>query len=248
MIIALLLGSLLALVVVTVLTRRRPQATPPDLDAYLARWRVAHDGYDASATRFVRGWLTLVHRVARPLAATGVQPDVVTWWTLWVGLLVVALAGSGGAWGLAAAGLLILSGLGDALDGAVATMTGRETAWGYVLDSLVDRVNDVLYLVAAWRAGAPAWLAVSCGVAFGLLEYLRARAGNAGADHTATITVGERPQRIICCAIAVGLAALLPARAADVTRHALLVLLVLSVAGLGQLAIAIHRQLRTGRG
>jgi len=91
--------------------------------------------------------------------------------------------------------------------------------------------------------GAPAWLAVASGVTFGLLEYLRARAGNAGARHVDVITVGERPQRIICCAIAVGLAGIAPARAGLFGALSLGVLLALSATGLLQLAIAVRRQL-----
>lgn len=237
---------LLVLIVTTVGTRRRPTSPVPGFDGYLARWSAAHDGYDAASTRFLRAWLALVHRLARPFATAGVLPDVLTAWTIWFALVVVALTAHGGGWAVVAAALLVASGLGDALDGAVAVITGRETAWGYVLDSVVDRINDVLYLVAAWIAGAPAWLAVASGTAFGLLEYLRARAANAGADHAAVITVGERPQRIVCCALAVGLSGMLPARAGDVAGQSLIVLLVLSVAGLVQLAVAVYRQLRAG--
>lgn len=244
MVIAALGCLFVVLTVVTLVTRRRPTSPVPDFSDYLERWSAAHDGYDAASTRFVRGWLALVHRLARPFAQAGVLPDVLTAWTLWSALVVVALTARGGGWAVTAAVLLIASGLGDAFDGAVAVLTGRETAWGYVLDSVVDRVNDALYLVAAWIAGAPGWLAVAGGTAFGLLEYLRARAGNAGADHAAVITVGERPQRIICCAIAVGLSGLLPARAGDVAGYSVTVLLVLSVVGVAQLTVAVYRQLR----
>lgn len=243
----------------TVLTRRPMAAQAPELDEYLTRWSAAHDGYDAAGTRLLRGWLTVVHRVARPVAAAGVAPDVVTLWTVWVSLAVIAMTLSGGWWRIAAAVVVLVGGLGDALDGAVAVLADRASAWGYVLDSLVDRINDGLYLVAAWIAGAPGWLAVSCGAALGLLEYLRARAGNAGADHTSTITVGERPQRIICCAIAVGLSGIAEVSGASAApagsgaaggpgatfaMQSLLVLLALTVAGLVQLTVAVYRQLR----
>jgi CDP-diacylglycerol--glycerol-3-phosphate 3-phosphatidyltransferase len=248
MMIAVLGVLFVALVVVTVVTRRRPTAPVPDLADYLVRWSAAHDGYDAASTRFVRGWLAAVHRLARPVARAGVLPDVLTAWTAWCALVVVVLTARGGGWAVAAGALLVASGLGDALDGAVAVLTDRVTAWGYVLDSAVDRINDVLYLVAAWIAGAPAWMAVACGTAFGLLEYVRARAGNAGPGATTVVTVGERPQRIICCAIAVGLAGMVPARATDVAGHSLTVLLVLSVAGLAQLTVAVFRQLQKRHG
>jgi len=237
-------GALLAvLLAVTARTARRPDAPVPDFDCYLRRWSAVHDGYDAAATRLLRGWLAIMYRLGRPLAAAGVQPNVLTFWTLWLGLVVVTLADRGGGLAVAAAGLLVLSGVGDGLDGAVAVLTDRASAWGYVLDSVVDRINDVLYLIAAWVVGAPAWLAVASGVTFGLLEYLRARAGNAGAHHVDVITVGERPQRIICCAIAVGLAGIAPARAGLFGALSLGVLLALSATGLLQLAIAVRRQL-----
>lgn len=244
MLAAALLLSLALLAVVTVATRRPPAHALPDFDAYLQRWSAAHDGYDARPTRVLRGWLHLMYRGARPLAATGVLPDVLTGWAVWLALAAVAAAAHGTLWLLLAAVLIVASGFGDGLDGAVAVLTDRATAWGYVLDSLADRVTEVLFLVAAWVAGAPAWLVVTTGIAVGLLEYLRARAGNAGAVHVAVITVGERPQRVICCAIAVGLAGLVPTRASAAAGWSVAILLALTMVGLAQLTLAVRRMLR----
>lgn len=243
MVVSLLVLALVVLAAATVRTRRPPTGPVPDIDGYLRRWTATHDGYDAAATRVLRRWLGAVHRLARPVALFGMQPDVVTLWTIWLALAAVVLAEAGGWWAVAGGVVLVVSGLGDALDGAVAVLAGRASAWGYVLDSVADRINDALFLVAAWIVGAPAWLAVGCGVAFSLLEYLRARAGNAGVGHVVVITVGERPQRVICCAIAVGLSGWDPGRATLFAGLSLGVLLVLSVAGLVQLGIAVHRQL-----
>lgn len=238
------LVSLGLMVGVTAVTRRRPRQPLPDLDAYLQRWSAGHDGYDARATRLLRSWLALIHRAARPIAAAGVLPDVLTAWTIWLALVVVALAAAGGLWALLGALLLVGSGVGDALDGAVAVLTDRATAWGYVLDSVADRVTEALFLTAAWVAGAPTWLAVSTGAGVWLLEYLRARAGNAGAGHVDAITVGERPQRVICCAIAVGMAGVLPARAEAMAGWSIAILLGLTLIGVAQLAVAVRRMLR----
>jgi hypothetical protein len=57
MVVGLLLLALLALVAVTLTTRRPPAAPVPELDGYLRRWRATHDGYDVTATRLLRGWL-----------------------------------------------------------------------------------------------------------------------------------------------------------------------------------------------
>lgn len=243
MIVAALVVSIGLMAAVTVLTRRPPARAIPDLDGYLERWSAAHDGYDARPTRVLRRWLQLMHTAAGPLARFGVLPDVLTAWAVWLALAVVALAAAGGVWAVLGGLLLGVAGFGDGLDGAVAVLTDRATRWGYVLDSVADRVTDALFLTAAWAAGAPAWLAVVTGVAAFLLEYLRARAGNVGADHVGTITLGERPQRIICCAIAVGLAGLVPTRAAVLAGASVAILLVLSLLGLGQLTWAVRRQL-----
>jgi len=244
MYVAALVVSIAVMVVVTVLSRRPPVEPVPDLDAYLDRWSATHEGYDARPTRLLRGWLTLMHATARPLAAAGVLPDVLTAWAVWLALGVVALAGLGSWWAVAGAFLLVLSGFGDGLDGAVAVLTDRATRWGYVLDSVADRLTDALFLTAAWAAGAPAWLAVATGVAVFQLEYLRARAGNAGADPAAVITVGERPSRVICCAIAVGLAGSVPDRAVQFAGWSIAILLVLTLLGIAQLVVALRRDLR----
>ncbi len=231
------------MVVVTVVTRRPPARALPDFDTYLNRWSDVHEGYDARPTRVLRGWLTLMYRTARPIAVAGVLPDVLTAWAVWLALAVVALAAMGGLWALLGALLLVASGFGDGLDGAVAVLTDRASSWGYVLDSVADRITDGLFLVAAWAAGAPAWLTVVTGAAVALIEYLRARAGNAGATHVEVITVGERPQRIICCALAVGLAGLAPDRAIVLAGWSIAVLLALTVIGLAQLTLAVRRML-----
>lgn len=244
MYVAALVVSIAVMVAVTVLSRKPPLEPLPDLDTYLDRWSATHEGYDARPTRLLRGWLTLMHAAARPLAAAGVLPDVLTAWAVWLALGVVALAGLGGVWAVAGAVLLVVSGFGDGLDGAVAVLTDRATRWGYVLDSVADRLTDALYLTAAWAVGAPVWLAVVTGVGVFQLEYLRARAGNAGANPAAVITVGERPSRVICCAIALALAGSVPDRAAQLAGLSVAVLLVLTLVGIAQLVVAVRRELR----
>jgi hypothetical protein len=40
----------------------------------------------------------------------------------------------------------VLSNLGDPLDGCLAALTDRATGFGYVLDSVVDRINEGIHL------------------------------------------------------------------------------------------------------
>ena len=97
---------------------------------------------------------------------------------------------------VAGAVLVLLAGLADTLDGAVAVLSGRTTRLGYVLDSVADRVGEAAWLTAFWLAGAPGWLVVAAGAVSWLHEYARARATAAGMREIGVVTVGERPTRV----------------------------------------------------
>lgn len=235
-------ASALVLLVATA-ARRRPVATVPDRATYFATWSVLHGGLDATRTTLVRGWLTVVYRLARPLARAGVAPVLLTAWGVVAGTLAVALADLGGRWPLAAAAVVVVSGLLDGVDGAVAVLTDRATRLGYVLDSVADRVVDGLYLAALWRLGAPAGACVAAGAALGLLEYTRARAGSAGMREIGVVTVGERPTRLIVTVLALGCAGAYAGRLATLAGLGAWATFVVSVAGLAQLLVAVRRRL-----
>lgn len=191
-----------------------------------AEWSALHGGLEP--TPAVRRYLAVTHRLAAPVARTGVHPDVLTLLSLAVASTVLVLP----AW--AAALAVVLSALLDALDGAVAVQQGRPTRWGYVLDSLVDRLCDGLFLAALVLAGAPSALAVGCGGLVLMLEYTRARAGNAGGSEVVVLTVGERPVRVVLSVLGLLLA---------VPSAALWVLTAAAAVGLVQLLVAVRRQL-----
>jgi len=232
------------LVVLAAATARRPSHVVPDRDGYFTRWSALHGGYDPrTGSTFLRGWLTLVHAIGRPLARRGVQPDVVTLASLWLAGLVLVLAQAGEPPGPAAGWVLVASGLLDSLDGCVAVLSGRTTRWGYVLDSVVDRASDAGYLLAAVAVGCPVELAVGLGFAFFTMEYLRARAGNAGGDGVGRITMAERPTRVIVLALTLAGSGVLPNRADVLSLVGPSVLLAMTVVATGQLGVAVRRQL-----
>ena len=134
------------------------------------------------------GWLRLVWTLARPLAAAGVSPDVVT--------AGGALAAVGAVFAPAGArGPLLVSGaVADGLDGAVAVLADRNSTYGAALDHAADRVADTAAAAVLVRSGAP-WGVVAPGWAMSvLLELVRGRA-------TPVVTVGERPSRVVCAAL-----------------------------------------------
>jgi phosphatidylglycerophosphate synthase len=166
-------------------------------ESYFGKWSQLHGHVDPSDNRLVYGWLVVMHTLARPLARAGWSPNAVTTLGLLVALLAVAACAAAGAWLWAAAILIFSAGIVDGLDGAIAVMTGKTSAWGYVWDSLADRLADVALIVCLWLLGAPVWLCVVIGVLTYSLEYTRARAVSAGMNEVGVISVWERPSRVL---------------------------------------------------
>ncbi|MCK9928530.1 CDP-alcohol phosphatidyltransferase family protein [Frankia sp. Mgl5] len=221
----------------------------PDRDTYLVEWAALHGGYDPrSGARMIRIWLDLVYRLARPLAAAGVSPGAVTAATVAATTPVIPAAWAGGRWVLVCPLVVVAGGLLDNLDGAVAVLRARVTSWGYVLDSAADRVCDACHLLALWLVGAPVALVVSAGGAMMMLEYVRARAAGAGHGEIGTVTVGERPTRIILAAVGLALAGAVPAHAAAVATVAAAATLVVCVVGLVQYLVSVRSALSSGGG
>ncbi len=158
---------------------------------------------------FVGGWLKASAAVARPLVRAGVSPNVVTLAALVAGVAALPLASIDGWPGPAAACVaVVISGLLDSLDGAVAIQAGRATKVGFLLDSVLDRLADAAFPAAlAIVAGAGAWVAVGAVAACWWLEYIRARASLADASPGTRqlITPGERPTRIVLTAVGLGI-------------------------------------------
>lgn len=213
----------------------------PDRDAYFQRWSDLHLGYDPRRAFWPRNWLTLTYYCARPLARIGVGPNLITITGGLVSGLIPLLVWRGGGWVWLAVAAVVGSGLLDNIDGAVAVLTDRATAFGYVLDSVVDRISDGCYLLALWLLGAPAWLCVLGGAVTMLQEYVRARAGNAGLGELAVVTVAERPTRVIITAMCLAAALAVPAHVELVGTLAAAVWLGLGTVGLGQLTWALRR-------
>lgn len=210
-------------------------------DDYLAAWSRWHGGADTERP-VVRGWLSLAYALARPLA--GIPPILATALGLGVAASAVVPSAAGGPW-LMAAGILVgLSGLLDSLDGALAIGTGRASRRGFVLDSVVDRLTEAAYAGALWAAGAPGWLAVVFGALCWLPDYLRARAGQAGVRETGSLSVWERPTRVILTGLTLGGAGVVSGPAADaVVTAGTAAGALLGVVGVAQLGVSLRRML-----
>jgi len=122
-----------------------------------------------------------------------------------IGFLITVIAALVLTLSLKVGGVLILfGGLFDMLDGAVARINGKVTAFGGFLDSVLDRYSDAfIFFALAWHFGRTddiVGVVLSLGVMLGaiLTSYARARAEGAGIE--CKVGLIERPERILLIA------------------------------------------------
>lgn len=145
-----------------------------------------------------------VKPIGQGLARAGITPDVITG----IGLamsLVAAISIAVGAFNLALL-LVVLTGIPDLLDGAVAKASGRSSVRGAFFDSVSDRITDAMlfaglaYFFAA--SGEPAWVVLLPFAGYATaswVSYVRAKADALGFD--AHVGLVERAERIILLAV-----------------------------------------------
>jgi CDP-diacylglycerol--glycerol-3-phosphate 3-phosphatidyltransferase/CDP-diacylglycerol--inositol 3-phosphatidyltransferase len=117
----------------------------------------------------------------------------------------------------------------DLIDGYMARLSGRTTAWGAFLDSTLDRLGDAAVFagLVMWFAGDGddlryAALALYCLVMGAVTSYARARAEGLGLQ--AKGGIAERADRLVLILVATGLAGLLDFEPLIVAAMALLAL------------------------
>jgi CDP-diacylglycerol--glycerol-3-phosphate 3-phosphatidyltransferase len=146
-----------------------------------------------------RGARWLLVKIVDAIAATGINPNVLTF----VGMLVnfwAAVMFAAGLFG-SAASLIFLAGFLDMLDGQVARREKRVTAFGGFLDSTLDRYSDMaLYmglLVFYARHGRTAYVLLAAAATAGsvMVSYARARAESL--IPTCKVGFMERPERVV---------------------------------------------------
>jgi CDP-diacylglycerol--glycerol-3-phosphate 3-phosphatidyltransferase len=144
-----------------------------------------------------------VKPIGHSLKRAGVTADHVTL----AGLVLSALTAVAVAAGQLRVGLLlvVLTGLCDTLDGAVAKAAGTSSTRGAFFDSVADRVSDALLLGGvAWyladtRPGTLVMLPVAVMASSSLISYQRAKAESLGIAAKGGLM--ERAERIILLAL-----------------------------------------------
>ena len=150
----------------------------------------------------------LVRPLATRLNRAGVSPDVITLFGT-VGAVASALIFFTRGWWFTGTMLVWGFVMLDLVDGAVARISGRSSAFGGVLDSSCDRVADAaVFGSIGWYFAlhGQKWMLLACLLCLvlgGLTSYIRARAEAAGLH--ATVGIAERADRLIIVLVGTGL-------------------------------------------
>jgi phosphatidylglycerophosphate synthase len=91
--------------------------------------------------------------------------------------------------------LLVLSLICDGIDGSLAIVTNKSTKWGAILDSTVDRLTEIFWVLALYKIGADLKLLIIVLLSASVQEYVRARAAGLGVSEVGIVTFAERPVR-----------------------------------------------------
>jgi CDP-diacylglycerol--glycerol-3-phosphate 3-phosphatidyltransferase len=150
---------------------------------------------------------TISNRITGPLvpflSKIGLTPDVVTWIGLVINLAAAAVVALGHL--LVGGILLLVAGLFDILDGALARYSNKTTAFGAILDSTFDRLSEAALLcgllVYSVLHGYTTELYLIFAVLVGsfLVSYVRARSEGAGIQ--CSVGLFTRAERVIILAL-----------------------------------------------
>src|SRR2546428_10419491 len=149
--------------------------------------------------RIGEGSRWLLDKIVAALAATGINPNLLTFLGLLVNLSASVMFARG-RFGNAAA-LIFLAGFLDILDGQVARRQNRVTAFGAFYDSTLDRYSDMalymgllIYYAVNGRASYVILAAVATAGSV-IVSYARARAESL--IPTCKVGFMERPERLV---------------------------------------------------
>jgi len=154
----------------------------------------------------------LLHGTSNTIQRLGLGPNSLTS----IGLALNGLA----AWNLAAgnwyrgAGLIILAGFFDILDGAMARNCGQTSSFGSFLDSVLDRYSDLSLLIGLliyYSRQSSVLLQVLVGLAImgtALVPYTRARAEVL--IPKCNVGMMERPERILLIFFGAAISSIMP--------------------------------------
>ena len=173
------------------------------------------------------------------LAKMGVSPNMVTFAGLLGAGVSAWLISEGMLW--AGGVVMLLAGVLDLFDGSLARSTGKESPFGALLDSVVDRVSEIVVLLGllihyarsdSLEGTVLVYLAVGGSV---MVSYLRARSEGLGID--CKVGIMTRPERVAALGIGMIIAHWFP----------IVMLVVLGIIAALTTLTTVQRLIHTGR-
>ena len=157
-------------------------------EEFFSTWSSLHG--DAKIEGIVKAWLNISYVIVKPLSKARITPNILTILGLLFGVLLYANVQT-----LWAPALLILSLICDGIDGSLAIVTNKSSKWGAILDSTVDRLTEIFWVLALYKIGADLKLVIVVLLVASVQEYIRARAAGLGVSEVGIVTIAERPVR-----------------------------------------------------
>ena len=157
-------------------------------EEFFSTWSDLHG--DAKISGIVKAWLSISYLIVKPISRVRITPNILTMFGLFFGVILFLNANT--SW---ASVLLVLSLICDGIDGSLAILTKKSTKWGAILDSVVDRLTEIFWVLALYKIGADLKLLVIVLLTASLQEYVRARSAGLGVSEVGIVTFAERPVR-----------------------------------------------------
>ena len=157
-------------------------------EEFFSTWSDLHG--KAKISGIVKAWLSISYLIVKPISKVRITPNILTMFGLFFGVILFLNANT--AW---ASVLLVLSLICDGIDGSLAILTKKSTKWGAILDSVVDRLTEIFWVLALYKIGADLKLLVLVLLTASLQEYVRARSAGLGVSEVGIVTFAERPVR-----------------------------------------------------
>ncbi|CAB4684823.1 MAG: CDP-alcohol phosphatidyltransferase family protein [Actinobacteria bacterium] len=157
-------------------------------EEFFSTWSDLHG--NAKISGIVKVWLSISYLIVKPISRVRITPNILTMFGLFFGVILFLTANT--SW---ASVLLILSLICDGIDGSLAILTKKSTKWGAILDSVVDRLTEIFWVLALYKIGADLKLLVLVLLTASLQEYVRARSAGLGVSEVGIVTFAERPVR-----------------------------------------------------
>ena len=224
----LVLLGFLAIIFISGFSNKNPKQEFMSCDEFIKDWLKDHGQAHKVEEQFAKMqkdpagklYMPITYGGAKIFIKLGLSPNLVSFMGLILSFLIfwgVIMASAGqtldlitqqplyGSWFLVLAFLVLITGLGDGIDGAVARLLDIKSKTGAWLDNMLDRVSDILLLVCLVPTSLlvyPSsgldltWMVWTNIFLIFLYEYMRARHEGLGLHETKPF-IGERITRIL---------------------------------------------------